>query len=68
MKGDEIVIELNDGAPVRLQPGDALDLDDHGVIVWLEDEDAAAWRLIKEKRAREIRNVIAGRPPEGDPE
>jgi len=57
---DEIVIDLKGmAAPARLIPGDALDLGkSRGVIVWLEDEDAEAWRLTKEKQAREIRRAI----------
>jgi hypothetical protein len=47
------------GDDIPIMPGDSVDLGDLGLVVWLVDEDAAAWRLVFEKRAREINAVIA---------
>lgn len=44
--------------PVVLAPGDAYDIGSFGVLVWLEDEDANAFRLQLTKRQRELREAL----------
>lgn len=43
----------------HIAPGDTVDLGARGVLVWLADEDAQAYRLSHRKRAREIRETVA---------
>ena len=44
--------------PVTIIPGDSVDLGAHGVILWLKDEDAIAWRVATGKKQREINATI----------
>lgn len=45
-------------ADAAIMPGDSIDLGPDGVIVYLADEDAEAWRLQQAKRVREINATI----------
>lgn len=55
----QLRIEIPGQADVEIIPGDSVDLGKHGVLRWLKDEDAEAWRLEQQKRHREVNEIIA---------
>lgn len=52
-------VRINGAEDAEIIGGDSVDLGPDGIVVWLVDEDAAAWRLTHEKRARELRRALA---------
>lgn len=54
-----IVITLRVGdSDFELVPGDTLDFREHGILVWMKDEEAEAYRLLQQKRQREVRATL----------
>lgn len=50
---------ITSGDLAAMAAGDTLDLGGDGVIVWLEGDDAVAFRLVVAKRQREIQRILA---------
>lgn len=54
----EATVLLKGQHDLVIAPGDSIDLYEHGVIVWLNQEDAEVWRLERAKQQRELRATI----------